>query len=406
MVLAKILSLQLFLGLQICTATFLGFVDEEVQRHEVDAFIPDVIVNTGGIIELTCAASSSDMVSWQYPRMAEENSTAVTEVSLHTTNSDGELITPYYTSKLILANVTREDSGDYKCFCNGAKMLEHFYGSHLGRTLISELTVYVYVRDNSTLFNGEKQSERMPVTGVVSGTVVFPCGVNHPNVSIELVREKGYNRQSVIPIDGKKYQIDLKTGFTVTNLSIRDAGTYACLASMNEHFVDTRQFYLHVMRARPLLQTPLLIGPASISVGLSTNFKCQVAAGRDQVTAITWWRIINGVEEEIVGSSRVTVEEPLLSESMCSGNRSMCSFKRQLTSNGGLANESQYIRLTGRMRIHNAEYSEEGSYLCKAWSSGLTLSSNVIELRVSGPAVIIPNNNNRNEEEYSIFEEI
>lgn len=52
--------------------------------------------------------------------------------------------------------------------------------------------------------------------------------------------------------------------------------------------------------------------------------------------------------------------------------------------------------MTGRLRIHNAQRSDSGLYFCRAWSSGKTMESNEISLRVFASAeqrVVIPTGN-------------
>jgi len=120
----------------------------------------------------------------------------------------------------------------------------------------------------------------------------------------------------------------------------------------------------------------------------SALFKCQVAVGKGQVTVITWWKHPgNGSETRITDDDdRVTIDEPVHSQSICSGNRTMCSFKRftmQLLH--GYGDDSMYEKLTGRMRISNLQTStdDSASYYCKVWSDGTTLTSNMFNVTVT-----------------------
>ena len=54
--------------------------------------------------------------------------------------------------------------------------------------------------------------------------------------------------------------------------------------------------------------------------------------------------------------SRVSIDEPIRSSHMCSGNRSMCSFRRHTLSliNNEYGDDSMYVKVSNRSKFSSA----------------------------------------------------
>ncbi|KAF6023337.1 KDR [Bugula neritina] len=225
----KSISILVFV-LVFCEGRYLGLVDDVVPKFMLHTTIhDDIVLEAGESIQLTCSSKMPGSVSWSYPRQKQPNEVEEPTVTIleEVVNENGA---DQYISKLIVANITTNDTGLYKC-----------------SYVISSYDVYVFVSDPTELFQEEHAGIRQPLTGFSRSYVEFPCAVNNPNTTVELLDDSGHGNFIPVPVDGKKCTYDPKTGFTLSKLHIRDSGAYTCKATYGEH-EERKEFYLHVLR--------------------------------------------------------------------------------------------------------------------------------------------------------------
>jgi len=371
-------------------AEYLGHLDNTMMTHAIQAQ-KDLTKSAGETIVLECSSDSDEYIYWYYPREegAETDADVLPAgVEISTLESDKG-----FTSTLTLYNITSEDTGLYECYCGAVEAGVHGHIHHR-RLTFDEYKAYVHVTDGERLFQGKKQEKTLFLSNKVRRDITLPCAVNDPLTAVSLIK---WGRQ--LPTNSKKYMYNSKVGFTITALKLTDIGSYKCVATNTETGVsEERQFYVQVMKSITLIRPPVIRGVDSVEEGFKALFKCQAVVGKSQATAITWWRKREGDSQlqhiEASSGNRIIIDVPIKSPNMCSGNRTMCSFRRhsENVANNQYGDFSMYMKLTGRLRISDVNVAEDAAeYYCKVWSEGTELMSEALRLHVT-PQSISPDN--------------
>ncbi|KAF6027161.1 hypothetical protein EB796_014527 [Bugula neritina] len=163
----KSISILVFV-LVFCEGRYLGLVDDVVPKFMLHTTIhDDIVLETGESIQLTCSSKMPGSVSWSYPRQKQPNEVEEPTVTIleEVVNENGA---DQYISKLIVANITTNDTGLYECSCMGVatQNVPHIIQTHAAASdVISSYDVYVFVSDPTELFQEEHAGIRQPLTG-------------------------------------------------------------------------------------------------------------------------------------------------------------------------------------------------------------------------------------------------